>query len=372
MNLLFTPGKVGTLELPNRLVRSATAERMADADGRPRDQLVNLYRELARGGVGLIITGHMYVHPSGKAHPEMTGIYKDDLVPDLVKLTSVVHEESGKIAVQINHGGMQSSEETVDDPIAPTFIDASFLDRPAREMTTDEVTMLVDAYAQAARRAKEAGFDAVQIHAAHGYLISEFLSPYVNRRTDDWGGDSQKRMRFLSEVSKAIRAEVGQDYPLLIKLGMVDNLQGGLTPEEAAKVVAELEEMGIDGLEISGAIGGGKSINIKKGIRREDEEAYFLPLARIAQPVTDLPIMLVGGFRSRSVMERVLQDGYADFISICRPLISEPNLPNLMRNGLKDKSRCLSANNCWAKEPGEGISCKCPHDKVEPAETTLY
>lgn len=364
MSLLFTPCHIGSLQTSNRLVRSATAERMADSDGRPLPPLTKLYEELARGGVGLIITGHMYVHPSGKAHDEMTGIYMDDLIPDLAKLAQAVHALGGRIVPQINHGGMNSVAESVSDPIAPSAIDQPFLTRPAREMTPLEVDTAIQAFADAARRCQEAGFDGVQIHAAHGYLISQFLSPFVNRRTDQWGGTAEKRMRFLREVSSAVREQVGDEYPVLIKLGMMDGVEGGLSSEEGAGVVAALAGMGIDAVEISGGLGGKKVVNVRKGIRSEDREGYFSPLAQEARPHTELPIILVGGFRSRSVMERVLADGHADFVSLCRPLISEPDLPSQFKLGLKEKSRCLSANNCWAKGAGEGIACKCPHDRV--------
>ena len=364
MSILFSPFKIGSLELPNRLVRSATAERMADDDGRPLPPLKELYAELVRGGVGLIITGHMYIHLSGKAHVEMTGLYHDDLLPDLTELTDAVHHENGRIIVQINHGGMNCRRETVDETLAPSEVDQPYVSRPAREITLDEIDNIIQAFANAARRAQEAGFDGVQIHAAHGYLISQFLSPLINHREDAWGGGITERMRFLKEVTKAVRDQVGSDYPVLIKLGMEDGIQGGLKSDESLQVVAALEDMGIDGLEISGGISGDRGVNIKKGIRSPNDEAYFLPLARKAREVTQLPIILVGGIRSRSVMDQVLADGHANFISLCRPLISEPDLPNRLRLGLQEKSRCLSSNNCWPETIGEGIACKCPHEKV--------
>jgi 2,4-dienoyl-CoA reductase-like NADH-dependent reductase (Old Yellow Enzyme family) len=364
MSILFSPYNIGTLKLPNRLVRSATAERMADEDGRPLPPLMDLYAELARGGVGLIITGHMYVHPSGKAHVEMSGVYSDDLLPDLTELVDAVHRENGRIVVQINHGGMQCSTETVEEAIAPSVVDKPYASRPAREMTSQEIETIIQAYAHAARRVQQAGFDGVQIHAAHGYLASQFLSPLINHRKDEWGGGITERMRFLKEISKAVRDQVGSDYPVLIKLGMMDGIEGGLTPEDSLQVVAALEDMGIDGLEISGSLSGKRSRNIKKGIRSQADEAYFLHLAQRARKVTQLPIVLVGGLRSQSVMERVLADGHADFISLSRPLISEPDLPNRLRLGLQEKSRCLSSNNCWPETIGEGIACKCPHEKV--------
>ena len=366
--MLFTPGHIGTLALPNRLVRSATAERMADADGRPRPRLKALYQQLARGGVGLIITGHMYVHASGKAHPEMTGIHSDELIPSLAELADAVHREGGRVVVQINHGGMQCSRETVPETIAPSAVDAPFLTGPAREMTADEIVLLIQAYGQAARRAREAGFDGVQIHGAHGYLIGQFLSPFANRRADEWGGDLEGRMRFLRAICQDVQEQVGPDYPVLIKLGMMDGVEGGLTPEQGVQVVAALEGLGLNALEVSGGIGGGRNLNTRTGIRSEADEAYFRPLARQARPATRLPIILVGGFRSRRAMEEVLADGDADFISLCRPLICEPDLPNRLRAGLQERSSCISANRCWAEGPDEGIACKCPIERDQRGE----
>jgi len=369
--MLFEPGNIGTLALPNRLIRSATAEQMAGADGRPKPRLKALYQELARGGVGLIITGHTYVHPSGKAHPEMTGIHSDELIPSLAELVGAVHQEGGRIVAQINHGGMQCSRETVPETIAPSAIDSPFLNRPAREMTPDEITLLIQAYGQAAWRARDAGFDGVQIHGAHGYLIGQFLSPFVNRRTDEWGGDLEGRMRFLRAVCQAVREQVGPNYPVFIKLGMTDGIEGGLTPEEGVQVVAALEEMGLDAVEISGGIGGGRNLNTRTGIRSEADEAYFRPLAQAARPVTRLPISLVGGFRSRRVMEEVLVAGEADFISLCRPLLCEPDLPNRLRTGLQERSSCISANRCWPEGMDEGIACKCPIERDHREEPTM-
>jgi len=364
MTTLFTPGKIGSLELNNRLVRSATAECMADQEGLPLPILTVLYEELASGGVGMIITGHMYIHPSGKAHAGMTGVYSDDFIPRLSALAQVVHENGSMVVAQINHGGMQCDPEVTQVAIAPSAIDEEFLDQPAREITLDEIDELIAAYAKAARRVKLAGFDGVQIHAAHGYLISQFLSPYINHRRDRWGGDLSGRMRFLGQVCREVRNQVGVDYPVLIKLGLMDGVPGGLSIDEGVQIVSKLKELGIDAIEISGGIGGKNLVNVRKGIRSNVDEGYFLPLVSKARLATNLPIITVGGFRSRQKMEQVLLDGDADYISLCRPLISEPDLPNQFLLGVKEKSRCISSNNCWPERDGIGIACKCPHELV--------
>ncbi|MGB3905030.1 MAG: NADH:flavin oxidoreductase [Anaerolineae bacterium] len=358
--MLFSPTKIGSLELPNRLVRSATAECLADAEGRPLPKLKTMYEELACGGVGLIITGHMYVHRNGKAHAHMMGIDSDELISGLSELADVVHDNGGRVAVQINHGGMNSNAESVHTAIAPSDVELPSVLKTARAMSSDEVEMLVDAYAQAARRVQEAGFDGVQIHTAHGYLISQFLSPLVNRRTDEWGGDLRGRLHFLRAVCEAVRGQVGPTYPVFVKLGVKDGQDGGLTLEEGLQVASSLGAMSLDAVEISVGLGTSTRVSSKPG----DDDAYFRPWARQASAVTDLPVILVGGLRSRQVMEDVLRSGDADLVSLCRPLICEPDLPNRMRLGRQERSSCISANRCWTTEYGEGVSCKCPLEKA--------
>lgn len=365
MDKLFTPAYIGNLKIPNRLVRSATAERMADlSDGKPQPRLTEMYRQLVRGGVGLIITGHMYIHPQGKAHSGMTGIYADELITPLSELTKAVHQEGGLIAAQINHGGMMCPPECVQRALAPSDIESPFIPQVAHKMNEDEIEEAIQAFGQAARRAREASFDSVQIHAAHGYLNSEFLSPWANRREDCWGGAMPQRLRFLRAVCAEVRSQVGTDYPVFVKLGMLDGVKGGLTVEESLSILPELQRMGLNALEISSGINGEKKLSSQMGIRNEQDEGYFLPIVRRARHLTTLPILTVGGFRSRRVMEQVLQNDEADFISLCRPLILEPDLPNRFRLGLQEKSRCISSNHCWESSPGEGISCKCPLDKI--------
>ena len=371
--MLFTPRTLGTLSLPNRFVRSATAERMATAEGHPTPAQLDLYRQLVAGGVGLIVTGHMFVDPGGKCHPEMAGIHDDALIPDLAALVRGVHEAGGKVAVQINHGGMQCSRETVAETVAPSDIEADFLPQPARALTEQEIGAIIDAYAQAARRAREAGFDAVQLHGAHGYLISQFLSPFTNRRVDEWGGSLENRMRFLREVCRAIRSEVGSDYPVFIKLGLVDapDLEPGLSLEEGVAVVAACREFGLDGVEISHGIGGSKGFRHLARSRGQEREAHFRDWARAARAIPAIsapafPLMLVGGLRSFEVMEEVLASGDADFISLCRPLICEPDLPMRLKTG-QARAACISGDRCWPANVGEGIACKCRMPEPERA-----
>jgi 2,4-dienoyl-CoA reductase-like NADH-dependent reductase (Old Yellow Enzyme family) len=355
MTKLFEAGRIAGLTLDNRLVRSATAEYMADEAGRPEPPLVEMYEALARGGVGLIITGHAFVHRNGRRHLKMTGVHDDALIPSLEALTRAVHDQGGKVVMQINHGGRRCAEDAiVGEPLAPSPVPQTRGGPRPREMSEAQIREVIGAYGQAAGRARAAGFDGVQLHGAHGYLINQFNSPAANWRKDSWGGSVARRFRFLEEVAAAVRDEVGDDYPLLIKLGIQDFVRDGLTLDEGVEIVRHLAEWGIDALEISGGMGGQ---NIRKDILHPDEEAYFLPQARKAREATDLPLILVGGFRSKSVMERILEEGTADFISLCRPLIREPDLPQRLQEG-QDKASCISCNRCWPP-PGEyGVKCR--------------
>jgi len=359
---LFSPVEIGKLRLKNRLIRSATAERLATEPlGRASSALAALYSELARGGVGLIITGHAYVAPEGKAHTEMLSAHCDQVIPGMKTLTSAVHAEGGRIALQINHGGRQCDKACTPMLLAPSAVPKSSAAMP-REMTRDEIVAAIDAFGQAARRAQLAGFDAVQLHAAHGYLIGQFLSPYTNRRDDGWGGDFDRRLRFLASVCESVRGQVGPTYPVFIKLGMTDNqdrVPGGLIAEDGERIVRYLADWRLDAVEVSGGNGGDGDFNVRLGVGSKVPEAYFRPLARRAKAATRLPVILVGGLRSRAVMEEVLTAADADLISLCRPLIREPDLPERLRTGQTTKAACISGDRCWATGMGQGISCKC-------------
>jgi 2,4-dienoyl-CoA reductase-like NADH-dependent reductase (Old Yellow Enzyme family) len=359
---LFSPVSIGNLRLKNRLVRSATAECLAtEPIGRATPALAALYGELAQGDVGLIISGHAYVLPEGKAHPEMLSAHCDEMLPGLTTLAEAVHADGGRIALQINHGGRQCDPEVTPELMAPSAVPTPSGNTP-REMTQAEIVAAIEAFAQAARRAKIAGIDAVQIHGAHGYLVSQFLSPHTNRRTDQWGGDFERRLRFLASVCEAVRGQVGADYPVFIKLGLMDNLDqapDGLALDDGAQIVARLADLGLDAVEVSGGYGGESDFSTRLAVGTKAPEAYFLPLARRARAATELPVILVGGMRSRAVMDDVLASGDADLISMCRPLIREPDLPRRLQNGETMVSACISGGRCWPKEKGLGIACRC-------------
>ena len=348
MSILFDPVNIGKMEVKNRFVRSATAESASDETGAISDKLIDLYRDLAAGDVGLIVTGHAYVQPNGRCSTNQIGIYGDELVPGLKKLADEVHKASPdcRIAVQIAHAGRQASRQNEGDVVAPSDVPGSNL--TARAMTDAEIEECIDSFVDAAERVKLAGFDAVQMHSAHGYLISSFNSPYTNRRTDKWGGSPENRMRFIMEIYRRIRTKVGDDYPVFVKLNAEDYLDNGIEVDESAGIARALAAEGIDAIEISGGMYEsypGKGI-IRARIRKPKQEAFFLSnTEKIKNAVGDVPVILVGGMRSVSIMEEAIEQGKADFISLCRPLIREPDLPIKIRNG-KEKADCISCNGC--------------------------
>jgi len=352
---LFDLISVGSLQLRNRIMRSATAERMSDPQTRaPLPSLGALYRTLAEGGVALIVTGHAYVARSGKAHPEMSSIANDEVIPAWREAIGPAQEAGARVMMQINHGGAQVDPAVTPEPLSPSGLAISDLITP-RTMTHAEILGLVTAYGQAARRAREAGCDGVQIHAAHGYLISQFLSPATNLRQDQWGGSPQKRLSFLREVAAEIRRQVGDDYPVWVKLGVAGSKGQGLTLVAGTQAAKACTAMDIDCIEISHA--GGIPEDIDKR-----HEAAFLPMGQAVREAVGpgFPLALVYQFRSRAVMEEVLASQVVQIISLCRPLIAEPDLPNKLRSGASDRALCMSCDRCFPKESDEGVACRNP------------
>ena len=254
MSMLFKSKKIGNVELPNRFVHSATYEGMAKETGEVSDELIKRYEKLAKGGVGLIITGYMYVHPTGRAFPHQTGIHSDDMIPGLKKLTDTVHQEGGKIAFQLAHAGRQTTRGLIGQtPLGPSSRgrDPVNFVKP-KEMTEDEIMEIVKAFGAAAKRAVEAGADGIQLHGAHGYLINEFLSPFFNSRTDSWGGSDENRFRFLKEIVLETQKTVPGGMPVLVKLSTNDYTpKAGIKLDLAVKYAEWLAELRIGGVETS-------------------------------------------------------------------------------------------------------------------------
>ena len=278
MTTLFEEAAINGMTLRNRLVRSATWEGMCEQDGRPTEKLINCYRDLAQGGIGLIISGYTFVRPDGKQFPGKMGIHTEDFAGAYENLTSTVHNAGGKIAVQLVHaGGQTDANNTGRQPLAPSAVQVDQFPEMPAALTKDEINEIIAAFAEGARRAKAWGFDGVQLHGAHGYLINQFLSPLTNRRTDEYGGSIENRSRFLLEVFRKVRETVGTDYPVLIKLNAADNLEGGLEVDDAVCAAKKLAKAGIDAIEVSaGTPASGEENPAREKILKPEKEAYNL------------------------------------------------------------------------------------------------
>jgi len=355
-SVLFTPLKIGPVLIPNRFIRSATHESMAEKDGRMSARHLELFRNLAEGEVGLIITGHAYVDRLGIASPGQTGIDEDRLVESLASITSVVHRTSSKIFLQVAHAGRQTKKRLIggETPVAPSAVYDPVFKITPRELSGGEIRLLIGGFIEAARRAKKAGFDGVQIHGAHGYLLSSFLSPHTNRRQDDWGGSIENRIRIIAEILRGIKALCGRDFPAMIKINATDHLPGGLTMEDAVKAARILEAEGLDAVEVSGGMSEAGLGSVWVGKRKEEDEGYFVGYAAEFRASLKIPVSGLGGNRTFSVMENFVRNGRVDFISLSRPLVREPDLIRRFRLGLSERSDCVSCNKCFNPR---GLAC---------------
>ncbi|RSN04719.1 NADH:flavin oxidoreductase [Streptomyces sp. WAC 05977] len=330
--------------LPNRLAKAALSEQLGDRRNRPTAELAELYRTWSRGGAGTLITGNVMVDPTALGEPRNVAVPRE---PDATAFEPWARSADGtesRLWVQLNHPGRQSPRFLSRQPVAPSAV--PFGDRGIRSvfatpraLTADEIEAIIDRFGVAARTVVDAGFAGVQIHGAHGYLVSQFLSPLTNRRTDGWGGDALRRRRFLLEVVARVRAEVGDSVPIAVKLNSADFQRGGFSEEESLEVVRELGEAGIDLLEVSGGtyekaamMGSAKASTLSR-------EAYFLDYAAKARKVSDVALMVTGGFTSARGMAEALRSGALDVIGLGRPLIVDPALPGRLLDGEDVRAR---------------------------------
>lgn len=341
--MLFDRFSIGTLRLANRLVRSAVCEGMASPDGAPSPELVDYDVRLVKGGVGLLIAGVTSPAPTGCILPRQCVIDRDELVPEFRKLTGAVHAAGGRIALQIGHGGSRS--------VAP-----GKGVKPA-EWTVAELDGLVERMADAARRARDAGFDAVQLHGAHGYLLSEFLSPRFNARTDAYGGCLENRARLLFRTFAAVRRAVGGDFPVLLKINSCDFTENGFSEEECAAVLRRLAAHGLSAIEISGGVpeSGPRRSPVRMG---KCAAPYYEDFAARLRPELAIPVCLTGGIRDLATAERLVRTRVCDLVSLGRPLIADPELPAKWRDGAATGSCCTGCNRCF-KPISEGLGVRC-------------
>lgn len=371
MSELFEVSSIEGLELQNRSIRSATWSGVGDRRGYITERALDIYGNLAAGGTGLIITGFQYVMPNSVAMPYQVGNYSEDLLEGLRRWVNAIHSQGAQVMAQLVHTGSKANPELFweeEDIWAPSPVPDPLTGRTPKEMTGQEITQVVEAFAEAAARSKRAGFDGIQLHGAHGYGINQFLSGAANRRTDGYGGNIINRYRFLGEVLEAVRSAVGQEYPVFIKLSGHDYFDGGLVPEDSLYVARRLVEDGIDCIEVSAGSRASADgmVPSRTKIRKEDDEAYLVQLAKYFKDALDIPIITVGGIRSPAVIARILSQGLADYVALCRPLIREPHLINRWKRGELEKATCISCNGCFETGlDGSGVTCKVDRDLKE-------
>ena len=364
-SVLFRSAQIGSLEVPNRFIRSATWEGLAAPDGACTDELVRLMAQLAEGGVGLIISSHAFVMPEGYAVRGQLGVDRDVCIPGLARMTEAAHGRGGRIILQLAHGGILAGTQLTGQPaMAPSSAGGPEKTR-RREMTEADIGDTIRAYGEAALRAKKAGFDGVQVHAAHGYLLSQFLSPWFNRRSDRYGGSIENRTRMILDILASVRNAVGGDYPVLVKMNSEDFLEGGLTREDSLRSAVLVAAAGANAIELSGGtLLSGRMNPSRSKIDSIEQEAYFRETARAFKAKLDIPMALVGGIRSFEVAEGLVKEGIADFVSLSRPLIREPGLVNRWKSGDRRRATCVSDNRCFVP-PMRGTGFYCVVDREE-------
>jgi len=364
MTDIFTPWRIGRLEIPNRVVRSATWEGMAEPDGAPTQETALLTAGLAEGGVGLIITGFAYVSPHGKALMGQTGAYIDAMVGPLTRISDAVHKSGGLVSIQLVHAGGQTKADWIGrQPLGPSAMRNPALDQEVEELSKGQIEDIVEDFALAAARSKAAGFDAVQLHGAHGYLLSQFLSPFTNRREDEYGGDAEGRSRLTWQVYRAVRDAVGPGFPVFIKLNSTDGIEGGLTLEDALICARGLDDAGIDAIEVSGGVPYAGKKSPSRLVKEPAQEGYFLENAKVVKAAVKCPIIVVGGWRSRQRIEEALD--HVDAVSICRPLVRQPDLVNQWKAGSQEPAQCVSCGGCFATARNGHLACKVLLDQED-------
>lgn len=388
------PYSSGRLKLKNRIVRAATYEGMADAKGFPGSDLADLYRNLAKGGTGMIITGFSFVSRDGRAmQPKQCGIDSDDKIEAWKPVVEAARTGGCKAVMQIAHTGRQTTgKATGSRVLAPSMVPCTYFRSLPRSLKEHEIRRIISEFAAAAKRCARAGFDGVEIHAAHGYLIHQFLSPFTNRRRDSWGGPLASRYRFLGETVRAVRQACPADFIILVKISPGDDRIGFSMLGEYSTVVEWLARDGADAVEISyGTME--VALNIIRGqipveiVLRENPlfrdfpdtikkiwkktlypimkrefipftENYNLPSAKALKPLSPLPVILVGGIRNLPAMKTIVSKGWADLTALCRPLVAEPDFPRLIAEKPDHVSRCNSCNLCTVYcDSARSLSC---------------
>lgn len=356
MSGLFERFEFGGIDLKNRIVRSATMENMINPDAQPTHEVLEVYRRLAIGEVGLIITSSTRTNRDWQWKPGASNMCldKDESIPAFSSIPSIIHAHGSKVAMQF--GSFMAFDGDLVSPSGITYPWAP--DATARALTAEEIGVIVRSYGEAGGRACRAGFDAVQIHAAHGYPLCSFLSPLFNRRDDRYGGNTENRTRIVLEIAAAIKENAGQDFPVFIKINVADFCNGGMVIDDAVESAKLMADNGIAAIETSGGMFGHDMTPLGPAEASDWAEGYFMDYASALKAAVDIPVILVGGLRDFTMIEAVLDQGRADLVSMSRPFIREPELIKRWMDGDPEPSHCVSCNGCMdLYKDGETVHC---------------
>lgn len=390
--MLFNQTIISGINVKNRIIRSATHDGLADENGAPSDKLIAKYERLAKSEIGCIVTGYAAVSSNGVSpYPRMMKIYDDSVIDKYKELTDAVHRHGTPVVLQIAHCGRQTSSKAIGmQKVAPSNVLHAFYPDKSKELTDDEIHGIIESFISAAVRAEKAGFDAVQLHGGHGYLLHDFLSPYGNRRKDSWGGSLENRCRIVEFIIKGIKAKT--NLHVWIKLSAEDNRRGGMDIQSSVEICKRLEAAGCDAIEVScGTVQDGMNTMRSELLPMDAVFKYREPCAsfpkllnKIALPAANLinplikqpkplenfnvenaatikgnvsiPVIVVGGIHKVSDMQNILSAGKADFISMCRPFICEPDLAAKFKNG-QTEAKCIMCNYCGLVIEKEPVRC---------------
>jgi 2,4-dienoyl-CoA reductase-like NADH-dependent reductase (Old Yellow Enzyme family) len=395
MNQVFEKTSIAGIILENRILRSATYEGMADAEGHPKNELLAIYERLAKNNVGAIITGYVAVQRNGWSARNMCLFDSNDYIDDYRKLSTKVREHNVPLILQIAHGGAQCFQDATRETVAPSSVSYSLYPR-TRALSESEIEEIIGSFVQAVVRARKAEFSAVQIHAAHGYLLAAFLSPHFNRRQDRWGGSTENRFRIVGEIIRRARQQVG-DYPIFIKISAYDGFKDGATVEESVRLSKMLQEAGYNAIEVS--CGNNEPFNLTRVTkipvqaiitfipqfsqmpylqkklmapliplllkRYQPLHNYNVEAARKIKEQVNIPVIVVGGIRRLKDIEEIISENKADYVSMCRPFIIEPDIVAKFLSGKQAESRCINCGYCLIGLASNQLRCyygKLPED----------
>ncbi len=349
MKNVFEPLQIGSMTVKNRFLRSATWEALSDADGHMSSSQLKIYEKLAENEVGLICTGYARILKEEQPNAAMMGIYDDIFIPEYKKLTDAVHARGSSIMMQLAYGGTKTTYKTEGRTIfSPGTVPEPSTKTAGTPMTKEDIAYVTAAYGDAARRVRDAGFDAVELHAGHTYLLNQFLSPYFNNRTDEYGGCLKNRIRIIEEIYAAVRSAVGPSYPVLIKITCSDFMEGGLVFDDTLEICRMLSAMGFDAIEVSGNIHG-KAENLAGAVydgKTITRGGYFVEFAKDIADTVDIPVFLTGGIRDIRQLNNWLNSTSIAGFGLSRAFLAEPGLIRRWKAGDVTPARCLHCSRC--------------------------